>query len=43
IEHSYNNGIAEGTVNKIKVIKRTMYGRCSFELLRAKVLLNQSN
>lgn len=42
IQYSYNNGIAEGTVNKIKVIKRTMYGRCSFELLRAKVLLIQS-
>lgn len=43
IQYSYSNGIAEGTVNKIKVIKRTMYGRGSFELLRAKVLLNQSN
>ena len=41
IQYSYSNGIAEGTVNKIKIIKRTMYGRCSFELLRAKVLLNQ--
>ena len=42
IQYPYSNGIAEGTVNKIKVIKRTMYGRCSFELLRAKVLLFQS-
>lgn len=33
-----NNGIAEGKVNKIKTIKRTMYGRCSFDLLRKKVL-----
>lgn len=35
----YNNGLAEGSVNKIKVIKRIMYGRNSFELLKAKVLL----
>ena len=34
----YNNGLAEGSVNKIKVIKRTMFGRCSNDLLRAKVL-----
>lgn len=29
----------EGGVNKIKVIKRIMYGRCSFELLKQKALL----
>lgn len=29
IIHSYNNGLAEGSVNKIKVIKRIMYGRCT--------------
>ena len=28
----YNNGLAEGSVNKLKVIKRIMYGRNSFEL-----------
>ena len=39
IKYSYNNGLAEGSVNKIKLIKRIMYGRCSFELLRKKVLL----
>lgn len=27
IKMKYNNGLAEGSVNKIKVIKRTMYGR----------------
>ena len=42
IKYSYSNGIAEGNVNKIKMIKRRMYGRCSFELLRAAVLLNQN-
>lgn len=34
----YNNGLAEGNVNKLKVIKRIMYGRNSFELLKAKLL-----
>ena len=27
IKYEYNNGLAEGSVNKIKVIKRIMYGR----------------
>jgi transposase len=35
----YNNGLAEGSVNKIKVIKRIMYGRSSFNTLRKKILL----
>ena len=26
ITYSYNNGLTEGSVNKIKVIKRIMYG-----------------
>ena len=39
IKYVYNNGLAEGSVNKIKNIKRTMYGRCSFALLKQKVLL----
>ena len=38
IQFQYNNGLAEGNVNKIKVIKRIMYGRNSFELLRSKIL-----
>lgn len=38
IIYDYNNGLAEGSVNKLKVIKRIMYGRCSFELLKNKVL-----
>lgn len=40
IRYEYSNGLAEGTVNKIKVIKRIMYGRCGFEMLRRKILLN---
>lgn len=35
----YNNGPTEGTVNKIKMIKRSMYGRANFDLLRKRVLL----
>lgn len=34
----YSNGLAEGSVNRLKVIKRIMYGRCSFSLLRNKLL-----
>lgn len=41
IQYKYNNGLAEGSVNKIKLIKRIMYGRNSFHLLKAKVLLNE--
>ncbi len=38
IIYKYNNGLAEGSVNKLKNIKRIMYGRNGFELLRHKVL-----
>lgn len=38
IRYQYNNGPTEGHNNKIKVIKRQMYGRCKFELLRLKIL-----
>ncbi|MGN9121904.1 transposase, partial [Turicibacter bilis] len=36
--YPYTNAICEGNVNRIKMIKRQMYGRASFELLRIKVL-----
>jgi predicted transcriptional regulator len=39
IATEFSNGLVEGTVNKIKVIKRIMYGRCRFALLRSKCLL----
>jgi transposase len=35
----WSNGQVEGQVNKLKLIKRMMYGRASFDLLRARVLL----
>jgi transposase len=38
----WSNGTVEGHVNRIKSIKRQMYGRASFELLRRKVILSQS-
>lgn len=34
----YSNGILEGNNNRLKLIKRTMYGRAKLPLLRAKVL-----
>jgi len=33
-----NNGLVEGNVNKLKLIKRMMYGRAKFPLLRQRVL-----
>ncbi len=36
----YNNGLAEGSVNKLKVVKRIMYGRNSFEMLKGKSSLH---
>jgi transposase len=39
IIYPYNNGLAEGSVNKLKIVKRIMYGRNSFELLKSKTLL----
>jgi transposase len=34
----YSNGQTEGQINKLKLIKRQMYGRGSFEMLRQRVL-----
>ena len=34
----FNNGLLEGTVNKTKAIKRSMYNRAKAEVLRAKLL-----
>lgn len=38
LTHSYNNAQAEGQVTRIKLIKRMMYGRAGFPLLRQRVL-----
>jgi hypothetical protein len=42
LKYSYSNGVLEGKVNKLKEVKRTMYGRASYELLRAKLLLAET-
>lgn len=34
-----SNSFVEGTNNKVKMVKRTMYGRCSSKLLAAKLML----
>jgi transposase len=34
----WSNGQVEGQVQRLKLIKRTMYGRASFELLRRRVV-----
>jgi transposase len=35
----WSNGQAEGQVTRLKMLKRTMYGRAGFDLLRRRVLL----
>ena len=34
----YSNGPVEGQVNRLKFLKRQMYGRAKFDLLRKRVL-----
>lgn len=36
-----SNGLAEGKINKLKNIKRIMFGRCSFQMLRLKMILSE--
>jgi transposase len=36
----YSSGKVEGIVNKIKAVKRQMYGRASFTLLRKRIILH---
>ncbi len=38
IEMPWNNGQAEGQINRLKTLKRAMYGRAGPELLRARML-----
>lgn len=39
IEYNVSNGIVEGFVNKLKEVKRTMYGRAHIELLKRKMVI----
>ncbi len=38
----YSQGETEGRVNKLKLVKRSMYGRGKFDLLRRRVLYTTS-
>jgi transposase len=38
LKSPWSNGQVEGQVNRLKFLKRQMYGRASFQLLRARVL-----
>ena len=38
LTYSWSNGPVEGQINRLKMIKRQMYGRAGFDLLRLRVL-----
>jgi transposase len=38
LTHEWSNGQAEGQVNRLKSLKRAMFGRARFDLLRRRVL-----
>ena len=38
LEEPWSSGQAEGQINRLKMLKRQMYGRAGFELLRKRVL-----
>jgi transposase len=38
LTHEWSNGRVEGQVNRLKLIKRTMYGRANSDLLKARML-----
>ena len=38
ISSRWSNGVVEGHVNRLKMLKRQMYGRVGFELLRQRVM-----
>ena len=40
VTQRWSNGPVEGHINRLKTIKRPMYGRAGFVLLRARVLSN---
>ncbi len=37
-ETEWSNGQNEGQINRLKLLKRQMYGRANFDLLRQRVL-----
>ena len=38
LRETWSNGPVEGHINRLKTLKRQMYGRADFELLRARLL-----
>ena len=38
IHYKYSNGVIEGQINRLKTMKRMLYGRASFPLLKNRVL-----
>ena len=38
VQEPWSNGVTEGQVNRLKNIKRMMYGRANFDLLKKRVL-----
>lgn len=40
LTYEWSNGVVEGQNNRLKMIKRQMYGRAKFDLLHQRVLYN---
>lgn len=40
---SYSSGQVEGQINKLKLLKRSMYGRAKFDLLRLRMLATDTS
>ncbi len=38
LEHPWSQGQVEGQVHRLKLVKRSMYGRANFDLLRLRVM-----
>jgi len=41
LEYEWSNGPTEGHINRLKTLKRSMYGRAKFDLLRIRILANK--
>ena len=38
LKYEFSKDVVEASVNKLKLVKRIMHGRCSFGLLKSKVI-----
>ncbi len=43
VAYNFSNGFVEGTNSRLKMVKRSMYGRCGKQLLEAKLRYTKSN